>query len=101
MYQKNPSMLSSPPPEGPNSGILVIQDEESEPRIFFGLFKGHELKDLPFPQNKNLKLRYSTGEVNNPHVSYFYTAFIPVLNQPLASNCYYAISSRGRHKGYE
>lgn len=99
MYQKNPSMLSLPPPEGPNSGILVIQDEESEPTIFFGLFKGHELKGLPFPQNKNLKLRYSTGTGDNPHVSHFYTAFIPVLNQPLASNCYYAISSRGKHIG--
>ena len=101
MYQKNPSMLSLPPPEGPNSGILVIQDEESEPRRFFGLFKGHELKNLPFPQNKNLKLRYSTSTGENTSVSYFYTAFIPVLNQPLASNCYYAISSRGDQKGYE
>ncbi|KAM5567569.1 hypothetical protein ABKV19_015573 [Rosa sericea] len=99
MYQKQPSMLSLPPPEGPNSGILVIQDEESEPTICFGLFKGHELKDLPFPQNKNLKLRYSTSTGENTSVSYFYTAFIPVLNQPLASNCYYAMSSRGKHKG--
>ncbi|XP_004297169.1 PREDICTED: uncharacterized protein LOC101314743 [Fragaria vesca subsp. vesca] len=99
MYQKNPSMLSLSPPEGPNSGILVIQDEESEPTICFGLFKGHELKDLPFPQNKNLKLRYSTSTGESTHVSYFYTAFIPVVNQPLASNCYYAISSRGNHMG--
>ncbi|XP_004298323.1 PREDICTED: uncharacterized protein LOC101294756 [Fragaria vesca subsp. vesca] len=68
VFQKNPSMLSLPPPEGPNSGILVIQDEESEPTICCGLFKGHELKDLPFPQNKNLKLRYSSGAGENTSV---------------------------------
>ncbi|XP_050374062.1 uncharacterized protein LOC126791629 [Argentina anserina] len=100
MYQKNPSMLSLPPPEGPNSGILVIQDEDSEPTICCGLFKSHELKDLPFPQNKNLKLRYSTSVGESKHVSHFYTAFIPVLNQPLVSNSYYAISSHGNHKGH-
>jgi hypothetical protein len=30
MYKRNPSALSLPPPEGPNSGILIIQDEEAE-----------------------------------------------------------------------
>ena len=30
MYKKSPSVLSSLPPEGPNCGILVIQDEEAE-----------------------------------------------------------------------
>ncbi|XP_008243746.1 PREDICTED: uncharacterized protein LOC103341974 [Prunus mume] len=99
MYLRDPSMVTLPPPEGPNSGILVIQDEEAEPTVCFGLCKGHELHDLPFPQNKNLKLRYSTGVGENRHVSHFYTAFIPVLNQPLASNRYYAIQSRGRLKG--
>ncbi|PON44530.1 hypothetical protein PanWU01x14_266080 [Parasponia andersonii] len=103
MYKKYPSALSLPPPEGPNSGILVIQDEAAEPRHFFGLFKGHQLKDLPFPQNKDLKLRYSystgAGENSHQHVSRFYANFIPVLNQPLSSNRYYVIRSDGSHKG--
>ena len=30
MYKKSPSVLSLLPPEGPNCGILVIQDEEAE-----------------------------------------------------------------------
>lgn len=101
MYRKDPSALSLPPPEGPNTGILVIQDEAAEPRRFFGLFKSHEIKHLPLPQNKDIKLRYSTGTSNqNSHVEHFYAAFVPVLDQPLSSNRYYAIKSRGSHKGY-
>ncbi|KAJ6689759.1 hypothetical protein OIU85_006107 [Salix viminalis] len=73
LYKRNPSALSSPPPEGPNSGILIIQDEEAQPTCCFGLFKSDQVKDLPFPQNKNLR--------------------------PLSSNQYYVIDRRGRHKG--
>ncbi|XP_059448333.1 uncharacterized protein LOC132179607 [Corylus avellana] len=94
-YKKFPSELSLPPPEGPNSGILVILDEEAEDTSCFGSCKAHEIEDLPFPQNKNLTLRYSTNE----DASYCYAALIPVFNQPLSSNRYYAIKRRGRHKG--
>ncbi|XP_018843692.2 uncharacterized protein LOC109008150 [Juglans regia] len=98
-YQKDPSSLFLPPPEGPNSGVLVIQDEEAEPTCCFGLCKSHMITDLPFPQNKKLTLQYSTGSSENRSVENFYTALIPVLNQPLSSNRYYAIKTRGRHKG--
>ena len=30
MFQKDPSALALPPPEGQNSGILLIKDEEAE-----------------------------------------------------------------------
>ncbi|KAM4092766.1 hypothetical protein ACB094_06G065500 [Castanea mollissima] len=100
MFQKDPSALSLPPPEGPNSGILVIEDEEAEQQYTcFGLCKSDEFKDLPFPQNKNLNLRYSSGGGENQYVSYFYANLIPVLNQPLSSNRYHAIKRRGSHKG--
>ncbi|XP_044489779.1 uncharacterized protein LOC123214112 [Mangifera indica] len=103
MYKKDPSALSLPPPEGPNSGILVILDEEAEPTCCFGLCKSDELKELPFPQNKNLKTRYSTtsgtGNGSHTHVHYHRVVFIPVLNLPLSSNRYYAIQPRGSHKG--
>lgn len=96
MYKRNPSALSLPPPEGPNSGILIIQDEEAEPTCCFGLFKSDEVEDLPFPQNKNLSVRYTTnGDTSTNRV-----IFIPALNQPLSSNQYYVIERRGRHKGY-
>lgn len=104
LYKRNPSALSSPPPEGPNSGILIIQDEEAEPTCCFGLFKSDQVKDLPFPQNKNLRVSYTTsrGAGNNRmnHTSINRVIFIPVLNQPLSSNQHYVIERRGRHKGY-
>ena len=72
MYKKFPSRLSLPPPEGPNSGILVIQDEKAEETCWFGLFKTHQVTNLPFPQNKNHVLQYSHD--------FFDAYFIPVLN---------------------
>ncbi|XP_028803430.1 uncharacterized protein LOC114758549 [Neltuma alba] len=100
MYINQPSALSLPPPEGPNSGILVLQDEEAELTCCFGLCKSNEVLDLPFPQNKDLTLRYSTGVGNRPNqVDHFYASFIPVLNLPLSSNRYYVIQTHGRHKG--
>ncbi|KAJ6689760.1 hypothetical protein OIU85_006108 [Salix viminalis] len=90
LYKRNPSALSSPPPEGPNSGILIIQDEEAQPTCCFGLFKSDQVKDLPFPQNKNLRVSYSTGQ----STSIDRVIFIPVLNQPLSSNQYYVIERK-------
>lgn len=98
-YIRHPESLSTPP-EGPNSGYLVLQDEDSETVTCFGLCKSRYLIDLPFPQNKNLTLRYSSGTSSgNRHVSYDDAVFVPVLNQPLSSNLYYAIKPHGSHKG--
>ena len=93
MYKQFPSALASPPPEGPSSGTLVILDEEAETTCCFGLCKSHELNSLPFPQNKKIEIRIS----DNHHED---VAFIPVLDQPLSSNRYYALKHRGSHKGY-
>ena len=102
MYKRSPDALSLPPPEGPSSGILVIQDEESEPTCCFGLCKSSDIKDLPFPQNKSLEHRYTTGigiACNTTH-HFQDVVFIPVLNQPLSSYRYYVIQPHGKHKGY-
>ncbi|KAJ0692775.1 hypothetical protein HanPI659440_Chr15g0589741 [Helianthus annuus] len=98
-YKTSPEALYLPP-EGPNSGYLVIQDEESETYSCFGLCKNRYLAELPFPQNKILTTRYSSGSGENRHVSYNEVVFIPVLNQPLSSNRYYALKPHGSHKGY-
>ncbi|KAA8529240.1 hypothetical protein F0562_033961 [Nyssa sinensis] len=98
LYRKFPNSLSSPP-DGPNSGYLVLQDEESETTTCFGLCKNRYLIDLPFPQNKNLTTRYSSGAGENRSVSLDDVVFIPVLNQPLSSNRYYVIKPHGTHKG--
>ncbi|KZV18635.1 hypothetical protein F511_03529 [Dorcoceras hygrometricum] len=91
--------LFSESPEGPNSGHLVIQDEESETYSCFGLFKNHMLKELPFPQNKELTVRYTRGMGEN-QTTYSHPVFlIPALNHPLDRSRYYAILTRGKHKG--
>lgn len=104
MYINQPSALSLPPPEGPNSGVLVVQDEESEVTCCFGMCKSKKVLNLPFPQNKDLTLSYSTstgiGSENTRQVEHFYASFIPVLNLPLSFNRYYVIQTHGRHKGY-
>ncbi|XP_023771692.1 uncharacterized protein LOC111920354 [Lactuca sativa] len=97
-YKSSPEALYQPP-EGPNSGYLIIQDEESETYSCFGLYKNRYLAGLPFPQNKRLTTRYASGNGEHRRVYYNEVVFIPVLNQPLSSNRYYAIKPRGSHKG--
>ncbi|KAG8382970.1 hypothetical protein BUALT_Bualt05G0135300 [Buddleja alternifolia] len=87
---KSPESLTQQP-DGPNSGFLVIQDAESETYTCFGSCKDRALRELPFPQNKELKLSDAD--------SVEYILLIPVLNQPLSSNRYYAIVPHGKHKG--
>ncbi|CAH8382502.1 unnamed protein product [Eruca vesicaria subsp. sativa] len=94
-YQRNPLELEQQPPEGPNSGVFVIQDEESRPVSCFGLCYGQDLKSLPFPQNVKLTVSYSDGD----DFDHDPVLFIPVPNQPLSSNCYYVIRRRGKHSG--
>ncbi|TKY69449.1 hypothetical protein E2542_SST05723 [Spatholobus suberectus] len=99
LYKKSADALSLPPPEGPNSGILVIQDEDLEPTSCFGLGESHEVEELPFPQNLNLELFYRSGISLNRTTHNHHVAFIPVLNQPLSSNKYYVIQLNGKKRG--
>ncbi|KAG6759700.1 hypothetical protein POTOM_036185 [Populus tomentosa] len=96
MYRRYPSALSLSPPEGPNSGILVIQDDETEPTCCFGLVKSTDyIGAQPFPQNKDLEVLFPDGDFTEcTHV-----LFIPVLNQPLSSKQYYVIQRKWKHKG--
>ncbi|KAF8364989.1 hypothetical protein HHK36_033005 [Tetracentron sinense] len=103
-YKQFPSSLSSPPPEGPNSGYLVIQDEESidEESVetqCFGLRKDPSIKDLPFPQNKRLIAVYTTSDRKDVSSHQYKVFLIPVLDHPLSSNRYYIIKAQGKHQG--
>ncbi|KAG7646181.1 hypothetical protein AtNW77_Chr1g0014771 [Arabidopsis thaliana] len=96
-YKRNPSELTLLPTEGPNSGVLVIQDEESRPTLkccFVNSFDW-ELNGLPFPQNTRVivKRQIGTALYLDP------VAFIPVLHQPPSSNLYYVIRGSGKHTG--
>lgn len=103
LLRKFPNALSSPP-EGPNSGYLVILDEEAVNTCCFGRCEDTWIYELPFPQDKHLTIEYRTsgGAGHNHSSSTTYrddVVLIPVLNQPLSSNRYYAIQPHGRHKG--
>ncbi|XP_050222747.1 uncharacterized protein LOC126672838 [Mercurialis annua] len=99
MYVRNPSAVSLPPPEGPNSGILVIQDEEPERTGCFGSCKNIPVREFPFPQNKNLRVEYVEDDLEGQLVHVNRVVFVPVMNQPLSSNLYYCIERKGKHKG--
>ncbi|OMO72273.1 hypothetical protein COLO4_27719 [Corchorus olitorius] len=101
-YKKFPAELKKSPSTelGPNSGILVIEDDE-DPAPFsscFGLCRiinsRKRLTQLPIPQNKETKIH--RDEVSS---EIHYVFFFPVLDQPLSSNRYYVLQSRGKNKG--
>ncbi|CAK8536956.1 unnamed protein product [Lathyrus sativus] len=95
MYKRNPSALSDPPPSGPNSGYLVILDEEAQTYSCFGLCKNNRIKDFPIPQNNNSTILYSARKRIHKEEA----MFIPVLNQRLSSNRYYVIKIKGKNQG--
>ncbi|CAN0929879.1 hypothetical protein LINGRAHAP2_LOCUS37316 [Linum grandiflorum] len=94
LYRRDSSAASMLPPEGSNSGILVIQDPEAQPTSWFGLLNSSKVKDLPFPQNQNLQVRYSYQTGGHTHVEVNDVVFIPALDQPLSANRYYIIKRR-------
>lgn len=99
MYRKSPNTLSLHPPDAPYSGHLVVTDEEAEAQdsCCWGICNREQIKQLPFPQDKILTVVY-TSEYQEATTTKVW--FIPVLDQPLSSNCYYVIKANGRHKGY-
>ncbi|PON84671.1 hypothetical protein TorRG33x02_194980 [Trema orientale] len=99
MYKKSPSALSEPPPEGPSSGILVVQDDEAQPRCCFGLMKSDRIRRLPLPQNKKLEIYYAQGFARDRDLHFHSVWFIPVLDQPLSLNRYYAVHPFGKDRG--
>ncbi|KAL1568506.1 hypothetical protein AAHA92_00116 [Salvia divinorum] len=85
--------------DGPNSGFLVIQDEESLRYSCFGLCTNRSLNQLPFPQDKELIARYTTSNGKSTHSSHDPIFLIPALNHPLSSNRYYAIVPHRKRMG--
>ncbi|KAL1568507.1 hypothetical protein AAHA92_00117 [Salvia divinorum] len=95
---KSPESVSAAV-DGPNSGFLVIQDEESLRYSFFGLYKNRSLKQLPFPQDKELIVQYTTSDGESTQSYQDPIFLIPALNRPLSSNRYYAIAPHGKRIG--
>ncbi|XP_077236649.1 uncharacterized protein LOC143878231 [Tasmannia lanceolata] len=105
MFRNSPEATGMAPPEGPNSGYLVLFDEESEAEATccWGTCKDSRIRGLPFPQNKFLKVTHTStthhdGQTQR-HTESDKVLFIPVMGQPLSSNRYYVIRAEGKHIG--
>ncbi|KAL9254176.1 hypothetical protein AKJ16_DCAP03514 [Drosera capensis] len=85
-----------PPPEGPNSGYLVVEDEESVPTCCFGTCTNPTVEGLPMPQNKRIDVRHGSGKRKTSD----WVFFVPVVGTALSENRYYAVKADGwRGKG--
>ncbi|KAJ8445400.1 hypothetical protein Cgig2_010758 [Carnegiea gigantea] len=91
LYTKSPDLLSEKPPEGPSSGYLVVQDDESMIPTCFGLSKSLSIKEFPLPSNRIISFGYVDTEDE--------VFAIPVIDQPLSANRYYLIKAHQKHKG--
>ncbi|XP_044444793.1 uncharacterized protein [Triticum aestivum] len=130
-YQADASAAAEVPPEGPGSGFLVVVDETGETARthFWGLCVDREMRGLPFPQNRQLALRPSSGSDPIESVATAvdvvgaiadfatssmpgrapglskgpkmpdYTMLVPVVGQPLSSGRYYVVRADGKHRG--
>ncbi|XP_051230775.1 uncharacterized protein [Lolium perenne] len=102
LFKSHPDTASQPPPEGPNSGYIVVKgddDGEDGETCCWGQCGGTRVRDLPFPQDRVLTLRYTEhhGESSSTYTDS--VVFVPVPDAPLASNRYYAVIATGKHKG--
>jgi len=101
LYYNTPNAVTEPPPEGPNSGILVIQDEAAEQQAAccWGLCENPRLFILPFPQDRIIEVR-NTTRLGLAHQTYTDDVFfVPVIGQPLSSNRYYVLRANGKNIG--
>ncbi|KAF8701976.1 hypothetical protein HU200_033310 [Digitaria exilis] len=100
LFKSQPEAASGPPPEGRNSGYLVVKGAADEETRFWGLLPDRRVRELPFPQNCVLKVRYTVNNGQNGTTTREEAVvFVPVPDQPLASNRYYAIIAKGKRKG--
>ncbi|KAG0523571.1 hypothetical protein BDA96_07G134100 [Sorghum bicolor] len=95
LFKSHPEAASRPPPEGRNSGYLVVKgaddDGSDDETCCWGTCGGS--------RNRVLTVRYTEqhGESSTTYADA--VVFVPVPDQPLASNRYYPVIATGRHRG--
>ena len=67
--------------------------------MLLGLFPDRRVRELPFPQDHVLKVRYTVSNGQTTSVQEEAVVFVPVPDHPLASNRYYAVIAKGKHRG--
>ncbi|GLJ27603.1 hypothetical protein SUGI_0541590 [Cryptomeria japonica] len=96
-----------PPPAGPYSSYLLLEEDEHDDNgasesCCWGCCNCY-LRELPFPQNKCLRIEYTTTTSNGTSSTTWTECdrvyCIPVLGKPISSHCYYVVRAEGKHKG--
>ncbi|GJN03464.1 hypothetical protein PR202_ga20915 [Eleusine coracana subsp. coracana] len=94
LFKSTPEAVSMPPLEGRNFGYLVLKDNEKEDgnqTSRWDPLSHKRVWELPFPQNRVLKVQDPDDEET--------VVFVPVPDQPLASNRYYVVIAKGHSRG--
>uniref|UniRef100_A0ACD5XJK4 Uncharacterized protein n=1 Tax=Avena sativa TaxID=4498 RepID=A0ACD5XJK4_AVESA len=102
LFKSHPEAASRPPPEGRNSGYLVVkgdEDGDDDETCCWGQCGGTRVRDLPFPQDRVLTLRYTEHHGQSSTTYTDSVVFFPVPDAPLASNRYYAVVATGKRRG--
>ncbi|CAO2210895.1 unnamed protein product [Urochloa humidicola] len=95
LFKSNPQAAAEPPPEGRNAGYLVVKaitDDEADDGTTWWGSPRRRVMCLPFPQNRILTVLDDDEDEEA-------VVFVPVPDQPLASNRYYAVVAKGSRKG--
>ncbi|GJN16263.1 hypothetical protein PR202_gb03309 [Eleusine coracana subsp. coracana] len=98
LFKSYPEAASEPPPEGQNSGYLVLDDAPdddscTDEACCWGTCCRTRVWELPFPQNRVLTVEYTKRSRTYSED----VVFVPVPDQPLASNRYYVVVAKGKH----
>ncbi|KAL6596169.1 hypothetical protein ACP70R_047533 [Stipagrostis hirtigluma subsp. patula] len=103
LFKSHPEAASGPPPEGRNSGYLVVKGDDDDgddgETCCWGTCGGTRVRELPFPQNRVLTVRYTEHHGESSTTYSDAVVFVPVPDQPLASNRYYPVIATGRRRG--
>ncbi|CAO2188129.1 unnamed protein product [Urochloa humidicola] len=94
LFRSHPEAAAELLPEGPNAGYFVVKsssDEEDDETTCRGAIPTCRVLDLPFPQNRVLRVEYGGADET--------VVFVPVAGQPLASNRYHIVIATGGHRG--
>ncbi|GLJ27602.1 hypothetical protein SUGI_0541580 [Cryptomeria japonica] len=103
--QQNPVLFT--PPASPYSAYLSLEEDKHDDNgasesCCWGCCNGY-LRELSFPQNKCLRIEYTTTTSNGTSSTTWTECdrmyCIPVLSKPISSHCYYVVRAEGKHKG--
>jgi hypothetical protein len=103
LFKSHPETAARPPPEGRNSGYIVVKGDENEDdddeMWCWGSCGGTRVRGLPFPEDCVLTLSYTERQGERRRTYTDSAVVVSVTDQPIASNRYYTVVATGKRKG--